>query len=283
MPRLLKSILNEVLTEKEISEIYSAFDIIGDIIIIKIPDCLLTKKEVIAKSLLRHVKPAKSVFLQTSSVKGAYRIRNLEFLAGLNNTITEYREHGCRFKVDVNNAYFSPRLSTERLRIAKMVSQEEVITNMFAGVGTYSIVIAKINNNSKIYNIDLNPIANTLCVTNVYLNKVQDRVFPICGDAREIIASQIKGKSNRVIMPLPERAKEFVDSAVLALKKEEGIIHYFAHVDANTKKLAIEQGIIDTEDAFRHYRYKILATRVIREVGPRLYQIVSDVYVNNNR
>jgi tRNA (guanine37-N1)-methyltransferase len=164
-----------------------------------------------------------------------------------------------------------------------MVSQEEVITNMFAGVGTYSIVIAKINNNSKIYNIDLNPIANTLCVTNVYLNKVQDRVFPICGDAREIIASQIKGKSNRVIMPLPERAKEFVDSAVLALKKEEGIIHYFAHVDANTKKLAIEQGIIDTEDAFRHYRYKIFATRVIREVGPRLYQIVSDVYVNNNR
>jgi tRNA (guanine37-N1)-methyltransferase len=283
MPRLLKSILNEVLTEKEISEIYSAFDIIGDIIIIKIPDCLLTKKEVIAKSLLRHVKPAKSVFLQTSSVKGAYRIRNLEFLAGLNNTMTEYREHGCRFKVDVNNAYFSPRLSTERLRIAKMVSQEEVITNMFAGVGTYSIVIAKINKNSKIYNIDLNPIANTLCVTNVYLNKVQDRVFPICGDAREIIASQIKGKSNRVIMPLPERAKEFVDSAVLALKEEEGVIHYFAHVDANTKKLAIEQGIIDTEDAFRYYRYKILATRVIREVGPRLYQIVSDVYVNNNR
>jgi tRNA (guanine37-N1)-methyltransferase len=282
MPRLLKKILSEVLTETETSKIYSAFDIIGDIVIIKVPDCLLTKKEVIAKSILQHVKSARSVFVQTSSVRGSYRIRNLEFLAGVYNTLTEYREHGCRFKVDINKTYFSPRLSTERLRIAKMVSNDEVITNMFAGVGTYSIVIAKLKKNSKIYSIDLNPIANELCVANIQLNKVQDRVFPICGDAREIITNQIKGKSDRVIMPLPERAKEFVDSAVLALKEKEGFVHYFAHISAHTKKLAVEQGMTDTEDAFRDYQHKILATRVIREVGPRLYQIVSDVYVNNN-
>ena len=58
MPRLLKKILSEVLTERETSEIYSAFDIIGDVVIIKVPDCLLTKKEVIAKSILQHVKSA---------------------------------------------------------------------------------------------------------------------------------------------------------------------------------------------------------------------------------
>jgi tRNA (guanine37-N1)-methyltransferase len=282
MPRLLKKILSEVLTERETSKIYSAFDMIGDVVIIKVPDCLLTKKEVIAKSVLQHVKPARSVFVQTSSVRGSYRIRNLEFLAGVYNTLTEYREHGCRFKVDINKTYFSPRLSTERLRIAKMVSNDEVITNMFAGVGTYSIIIAKLKKDSKIYSIDLNPIANELCRANIYMNKVQDRVFPICGDAREIITNHIKGKSDRVIMPLPERAKEFVDAAVLALKEKKGFVHYFAHISAHTKKLAVDQGITDTKDAFRNYKHKILATRIIREVGPRLYQIVSDVYVNND-
>ncbi|HET7344259.1 MAG TPA: class I SAM-dependent methyltransferase family protein, partial [Nitrososphaeraceae archaeon] len=145
MSHRLKDILSEVLMPEEISKIYSAFDMIGDIIIIKIPNCLIFKKEIIAKAILQNIKPAKSVFVQTSAVQGEHRIRSLEFLAGDNNTVTEYKEHGCRFKVDVLKTYFSPRLSTERLRIGKMVSDNEIITNMFAGVGTYSIIMAKHN------------------------------------------------------------------------------------------------------------------------------------------
>jgi tRNA (guanine37-N1)-methyltransferase len=79
-------------------------------------------------------------------------------------------------------------------------------------------------------------------------------------------------------MPLPEKAKEFVDSAVLALKRK-GVIHYFAHVKARSKKLAIDQAAMDTNHAFVKYRHRIVATRVVREVGPRIYQVVSDVCV----
>jgi tRNA (guanine37-N1)-methyltransferase len=78
-------------------------------------------------------------------------------------------------------------------------------------------------------------------------------------------------------MPLPEKAKEFVASAVAALSDRKGTIHYLAHVRAKNRKLGIEAGVTDTADAFREYRYKILKTKIIREVGPRLYQIVSDV------
>ena len=81
-------------------------------------------------------------------------------------------------------------------------------------------------------------------------------------------------------MPLPEKAKEFVDSAVVALKENRGIIHYFAHVKALTKGLAREQGVVDTKAAFDEYHYEILATKVVREVGPRIYQIVSDVSIS---
>jgi tRNA (guanine37-N1)-methyltransferase len=217
--------------------------------------------------------------VQTSAVGGDYRIRSLEHLGGVNNAITEYREHGCRFKVDVVKTYFSPRLSTERLRIAKMVTDNEIVTNMFGGVGTYSILIAKKNKTCKVYSIDSNPDANELAVVNVKINKVQDNVLPICGDAREVINSKLKGLSNRVLMPLPERAKEFVDSAVLALKGNRGIIHYFAHIKARTKKLAEHEGAIDVKHAFINYEHTILATRVVREVGPRRYQIVSDVCI----
>jgi tRNA (guanine37-N1)-methyltransferase len=280
MAHILKSILKEVLSPEEVSKVYSAFDIIGGIIILKIPDSLNSKKQIIANTILMNVKSAKSIFAQTSAVQGDYRIRNLEYLAGANSTVTEYKEHGCRFKVDVMKTYFSPRLSTERMRVSRMTTDNEIITNMFAGVGTYSILIAKNNNSCRVYSIDSNPVANELALINAKLNKVQERVIPICGDAREVINKQLKGSSTRVLMPLPEKAKEFVDSAVLALKNKKGMIHYFAHIRAPSRKLALDDAAVDVKHAFANHVYRIVSTRVVREVGPRLYQAVSEVIVD---
>ena len=279
MGHILKKILSESLTPDEISLAYSAFDVIGSIVILKIPDALKLKKQIIGKTILQNIKPAKSVFAQTSAVQGDYRIRSLEFIAGEYNTITEYREHGCRFRVDIQNTYFSPRLSTERLRIAKLISENEVIANMFAGVGTFSIIIAKINKTCKIYSIDSNPFAHEISIINTKLNRVQDRVMPICGNAKDIIHDKIQGQCNRVLMPLPERSGEFVDSAVSALKDGTGIVHFFAHIKANAKNLALENAELNIETAFNKYKHKTVHTRVVREVGPRLYQTVSDVYI----
>jgi tRNA (guanine37-N1)-methyltransferase len=280
MPHMLKEVLANYLTTSELREMFSAFDIIGDIVIVKIPQSLIGKKELIGETILNNVKSAKSVFIQTSAVKGDFRVRDLEFLAGADKTETEYKEHGCRFKVDVVKAYFSPRLSTERLRVAKMVRDNEVITNMFGGVGTYSILIAKQNRSCKVYSIDSNPIAAEFCRINARLNRVEDKVISIFGDAREVIDREIGGKSNRVLMPLPEKAKEFVSSAINALNGGNGIIHYFAHIRACNRKEGLHEGIMDAEDAFRNFDHDILQTRIVREVGPRLYQIVSDVYLN---
>ena len=278
MAHMLKQVLGSMLTPKETTQVYSAFDQIGDIVIIKIPDELMPKKKLIANAILANVKTAKTVFAQVSPVRGDYRVRDLEFIAGENKTITEHKEHACRFKVDVANTYFSPRLSTERQRIAGMVGDNETIVNMFAGVGTYSIVIAKANKTCKVYSIDSNSIANELDKINAKLNKVEDRVVSICGDAAEVIKDGLAGQADRVLMPLPERAREFVDSAVLALK-QKGIVHYFVHIKAEGKKASQEMGLKETQETFAKYDYHILGVRVVREVGPRMYQIVADVSV----
>jgi len=278
MAHMLKQVLGSMLTPKETTQVYSAFDQIGDIVIIKIPDELMPKKKLIANAILANVKTAKTVFAQVSPVRGDYRVRDLEFIAGENKTITEHKEHACRFKVDVANTYFSPRLSTERQRIAGMVGDNETIVNMFAGVGTYSVVIAKANKTCKVYSIDSNSIANELDKINAKLNKVEDRVVSICGDAAEVIKDGLAGQADRVLMPLPERAREFVDSAVLALK-QKGIVHYFVHIKAEGKKASQEMGLKETQETFAKYDYHILGVRVVREVGPRMYQIVADVSV----
>jgi tRNA (guanine37-N1)-methyltransferase len=280
MPHMLKEVLGTVLSPEETSQVYSAFDQIGSIVIIKIPDALLPKKLVIAQAILENIKTAKSVFAQVSAVQGDFRVRDLEFLAGENTTLTEYKEHGCRFRVDVAKAYFSPRLSTERQRIAEMVQDNEIIVNMFAGVGTYSIVMAKANRTCKVYSIDSNDAAAELCTINAKLNKVHDRVESIAGDAAKVIKDRLARTADRVLMPLPERAKEFVDDAVLALKPGGGIIHYFAHVRAENKKSSQDAGLADAREAFSKYDYAIKCIRTVREVGPRFYQVVADVSVN---
>src|SRR5437879_5352650 len=110
---MLKQAMSGVLTEKEMGELYGAFDQIGEIIILRIPESLLLKKKMIGKVLLEKVKTAKSVFYQSSPVEGDYRIRQLELLAGKDSTQTEYKEHGCRFMVDVETTLFFSRLSIE--------------------------------------------------------------------------------------------------------------------------------------------------------------------------
>jgi tRNA (guanine37-N1)-methyltransferase len=279
MSNNLRSLLGNALEPVERHVIFSSYDVIGDIIIMKIPNSLQHKKYTIGKLLLANMKHVKCVFLQTSSVDGDFRLRRLELLAGDDRTVTDYHEHGCRFKVDVGKVYFSPRLSTERHRIAERVRDNEIITNMFAGVGTFSILIAKQNPRSTVFSIDSNPKANNLCLVNTRLNKVQDRVFPLCGDAKYIAGNLLAGLSDRVLMPLPEKAKEFIDSAVACLRNKRGSIHYFAHIRAQNRKDAAKAGKLATIEAFRNYNHELDTTRIVREVGPRLYQVVSDVLV----
>jgi tRNA (guanine37-N1)-methyltransferase len=274
---MLKKALENVLSEKESEDLFSAFDQIGDIIIVRIPDSLLSKKKIIGKTLLDQVKTAKSVFYQSSSVEGDFRTRDLEILAGVDKTETEYKEFGCRFIVDVEKAFFSPRLSTERDRIAELVQDGEIVINMFGGVGMFSIIAAK-RKKCTVYNIDINPIAAKLCEKNIRLNKkLVGKVISIHGDAAKIIEEQFCDQGDRVLMLLPERSDEFLNSAILATKRN-GIIHYYSHIHADKKSQAAklsEKHYLDTTPI----KSKILNSKIVRAVGPRYYQTVVDVRI----
>jgi len=273
---MLKKALKNILSEKESEELFSAFDQIGDIIIVRIPDSLLSKKKIIGKTLLEQVKTAKSVFYQSSSVEGDFRTRDLEILAGVDKTETEYKEFGCRFIVDVEKAFFSPRLSTERDRIANLVQDGEIVINMFGGVGMFSIIAAK-RKKCIVYNIDINPIAAKLCEKNIKLNKLVGKVVSIHGDAEKIIEEQFRDQGDRVLMLLPERSDEFLNSAILATKSK-GIIHYYSHIHADKKSHAAklsEKHYLD----FTPIKSTILNSKIVRAVGPRYYQTVVDVRI----
>ena len=274
---MLKKALESILSSQESEDLISAFDQIGDIIIVRIPDSLLPKKKLIGETLLNEVKIVKSVFYQSSPVEGDFRTRNLEILAGEDKTETEYKEFGCRFRVDVANAFFSPRLSTERERIANLIQDGETMVNMFAGVGMFSIMAAK-KKKCTVYSLDINPVASRLCEKNIELNKLAGKVFSINGDTSKIIEEKLVDKSDRTLMLLPERSDEFLDSAIKTTKNG-GIIHYYSHIHADKKSDAgklSEKHYLDVSPV----KSKILTSKIVRPVGPRYYQTVVDVKIS---
>ena len=274
---MLKKSLESILTSQESEELISAFDQIGDIIIVRIPDSLLPKKKLIGETLLKEVKIVKSVFYQTSPVEGDFRTRNLEILAGEDRTETEYKEFGCRFAVDVANAFFSPRLSTERERIANLIQDGEIMVNMFAGIGMFSILAAK-KKKCTVYSIDINPIASKLCEKNIELNKLAGKVISINGEATKILQEELQVKADRTLMLLPEKSDEFLETAIKATK-DGGIIHYYSHIHADKKSDAgklSEKHYLDVTPV----KSEILASKIVRPVGPRYYQTVVDVKIS---
>ena len=274
---MLKHAMNGILTEAEAEELYGAFDQIGNIIILRIPDSLLSKRKIIGEVLLEKVKTAKSVYFQSSPVEGDYRIRKVELLAGEDKTETEYKEHGCRFKIDVEKTFFSPRLSTERERIADLIKEGETIINMFGGVGMFSIVAAK-KKKCHVYNIDINPDAARLCSENILLNKLKGTVESIEGDAAKIIEERLRETGDRVLMLLPERSDEFLNSAIQSAKKN-AILHYYCHIHAEKKEYV-------SSLASQHFlsvvnvKSEVLGAKIVRPVGPRFYQAVVDVVIS---
>ena len=273
---MLKKALENILSPSESEELFSSFDQVGEIIVLRIPDSLKSKKKIIGEALLDQVKTTRSVFYQSSPVEGEFRTRNLEILAGEDNTETEYKESGCRFLVDVEKAFFSPRLSTERERIANLTRDGEIIINMFGGIGMFSILAAKISK-CTVYNIDINPNASLLCEKNIKLNKLKGKVISLNGDSVKIIQDKLQNLADRVLMLLPERSDEFLETAILATKNN-GIIHYYSHIHADKKQDAAK---FSEEHYLNNSKVesKILNSRIVRPVGPRFYQTVVDVQI----
>ncbi|MCK4475500.1 MAG: class I SAM-dependent methyltransferase family protein [Methanophagales archaeon] len=291
----LKEALKDVLDENELKKLIKSYDLIGDIILIRIHHDLESKREILAGALHKiypRVRTIAAVPLYSHTDK-LYRTRDLEVIWGDDSMETTHKESGCFFKVNPKHVFFSPRLSYERMRVAKKVLAGETIINMFSGVGCFSIVIAKIQPQTKIYSIDVNPYAYEYMKKNVTLNKLEGRVIPILGDVREELKKLgLEDVADRVLMPLPEEAHSLLPLAVKALKLDNegagGVIHYY---DVSTGRkgddlfdvpIQSAKGIISSVFG-NSLRMEIEEKRIVRSVAPRKYHVVLDLHVERMR
>jgi tRNA (guanine37-N1)-methyltransferase len=246
------------------------FDVVGDIAIIR--DTTHEKEMLLAESILQKNHRLKVVLVQAGPVQGSFRLRRLRTVVGENRTGTVHRENGCVFHVDLATTHFSPRLVHERKLVSENVGQGEEILNMFGGVGTFSIEIAKRNPSVTVYNVDINPDAIRMCLKNILSNRLRGKVVGVLADAKEAVTAFYPRKLDRVLLPLPEKSREYLNIAISALKRR-GFVQYYDFIDAAKGESPVRKAFERIEPLIEAKHLFFSHGRIVKSVAPRRYLI----------
>ncbi|MBI4170891.1 MAG: class I SAM-dependent methyltransferase family protein [Candidatus Aenigmarchaeota archaeon] len=221
----------------------SSFDIIGNrekaVAIVEIQKEMSRYRKRIAAAVMKQHKNVKTVLEKGTPRKGVYRIRDYKILAGDQNTEVVHIESGCHFLLDPKKVYFSQREGTERLRIASSVKNNETVMIFFAGVGTFPIIISKKADAEKIIGIEINPDAVDYFKKNIQMNKCLN-IEIVEGDVSKK-AAEYSNLCDRILMPLPEKALDYL-AAALDCAKSGAFIHIYlfaAEDEVKNKKAQI--------------------------------------------
>ncbi len=242
-----------------------SFDFFGETIVAKFPkEFKQLKKKEHAKKLMIQNNSVKTVLEKTEKFKGRLRTPTTKYLAGKKTKEVLYRENNCVFRFNIDETYFSPRLSNERKEIADKIKKGNEVLVMFAGVAPFSIVIAKNSSAKKVYSNELNRKANKYAANNIELNKVKDKVELLPGDIKKV-AAKLRKKFDVIVMPRPQLKDSFLSSA-FQLSKKGTRIYYYDFCESNKKNLIVEK--IKQEAKIAKKKIKILEIKKAGEIAP---------------
>jgi tRNA wybutosine-synthesizing protein 2 len=251
----------------------SGFQRIGNIVILNLRPEVSDYGKDIGKIILDRHRYVRTVAVQEDGIRGELREPSIRIVAGEPGTVTVHRENSCRFRVDVSRVMFSKGNLSERARIPKLVRPGETIVDMFAGIGYFSIPIAKHAKPGRVYSIEKNSASLSLLKENIKLNKVGRSVTPVLGDCRDVRTGKI---ADRVIMGYLPKTYSFLPFAFSSLKKEGGILHY--HDTYHKDELWEKPVEVLRRGAFRsgYELSKVFHRGKVKEYAPNVYHVVLD-------
>jgi tRNA wybutosine-synthesizing protein 2 len=270
----LKNRLKNRLTGKELDHLPKGYQIIGNILLIKLDKRLLKHRRLIGKAIMDMLPYMHTVCL-IKEIKRNIRKPEIEVIAGCNKTQTMNKEHGCKFLLDVSDIMWSQGNKNEKIRLTKMVKPGETIVDMFAGIGYFSIILAKYCKPKKIYAIDINPKAIEYLRKNIWLNEVEDKIEILQGDCRKF-SKLLENAADRIIMGYLFETEKFLPYA-LKIAKNNAVIHFHRTVKEEEidkfKEKLIKIG------AKNKVKIKVLKVKRVKSYAPKIWHVVFDLKV----
>lgn len=268
----LKESLESFFSESELASFPTGWQILGDIIIVGIPEILEDKKTRIAEALLSMYPRCRTV-IRDFGIEGQFRQPKREILLG-SETETIHKENGCFFKQDVTKVMYSKGNLEERKRMSRL-GEGEVIVDMFAGIGYFSIPMAVHSRPKEITGIEINPESFAYLKENIRLNKIEDIFVPICGDCSKVTPERT---ADRVLMGYVGTTHHYLGVAIKALKENGGILHYHETVPERLARTRPQERIKKAACSLGK-KVEILETRRIKKYSPGVLHVVVDARI----
>jgi tRNA (guanine37-N1)-methyltransferase len=200
-----------------------AFDVVGDIVLIRIPPEFSSEAGRIGRALLEFVPGARLVGWDRG-VHGEFRQREIVPIAGDGAFRTLHRENGLILEVDLTEAYFSPRLSREHARVSAAIAEPERVLDLCCGVGPFTMAIADGGKAREVEAVDSNPAAIQLLELNRARITTRTVIRSAVASLESFLPSAKPGE--RAILNLPREGIKYLPQ-VARLLKPGGWLHYY--------------------------------------------------------
>ncbi|UCE91019.1 MAG: class I SAM-dependent methyltransferase family protein [Methanobacteriota archaeon] len=251
----------------------SKWELVGDVLVIRLPPQLEGFKREAAEAYAR-VLGAKSVLQDVGGITGELRTPSVERIIG-DSAVTVHKENGVLFKLDLEKVMFSSGNVDERVRVSRLECDGEVVVDMFAGIGYFSLPMAVHRRPERVVSCEMNPVAFQYLAENVRLNGVEDTVEPVRGDNRVLRGSSF---ADRVLMGYVKTTHEFLGTAFRVLRSG-GVVHYHETCPCD---LLPDRPVQRLASALPDGRVDVLGVREVKSYSPGISHVVVDARVLKN-
>jgi tRNA wybutosine-synthesizing protein 2 len=271
-----------VLDERGLEFLPHKWELLGKVLILKLDDHLKEQWLELAR-IYAEVLNAKVVLRRYDKVRGVYRKPGVELLMGdSTNTETIHKENKVVFKFDPLRVMYSSGNIDERIRISTMAKPDEIVIDMFSGIGYFALPIALHSRPSRIFACEMNPVAYDYLCENIVLNNVENIVQPILGDNRKSLPNSI---ADRIIMGYLKIESSHLISAFESMNPMGGTIHFH---DVGFKDEVLDSAYNKFDEYLQNSRFKdkfnieLTDHYFIKSFGPKLNHIVLDIKLTEN-
>jgi tRNA wybutosine-synthesizing protein 2 len=248
------------------------WEMVGDVLILRLPEGLEDEKIQIA-SVYADVLGARAVLLERGIIQGAWRRPNMEVVLG-GDTETVHAEGDVLYKLDPSKVMFSSGNVDEKQRMRRLPCSGETIVDMFAGIGYFTMPLAKHAGPRMVWACELNPDSYGYLRENVRLNGVEGNVIPVLGDDRDLPG---KGFADRILMGYVGGTAAFLPKA-FAMAKRGALIHFHERYGLDGLP---GQMLREIASNCAHRKHEVLGWREVKSFGPATVHVVADIRVTD--
>lgn len=248
----------------------SKWERFGDVAVLKLEPVLDRYESEIAQAYASVLR-LKTVLREMGPIQGAYRNPSVRILFG-SDTVASHTENHIIYEFDASEIMFSSGNQEERLRMAGLRCDGEVIVDMFAGIGYFCLPLAVYQRPNRIIACEINPKAYSFLKKNIATNKVERVVDPVLGDNRDLPGRDF---ADRVVMGYLKTTNEYLPAAIRMLR-DGGVIHYH---ETCPNMLLDSRPLERVRNAAEGAKIELLGSRTIKSYSPGVSHVVLDVRV----